>query len=174
MFNQNKTYFKTVLIIKILATDVLHMYEPWRKFSAYTCELAFGGHPRTVAPPSGRSSSPGCTTCWPAPSSTRPGLSPGSVLSHNPATMTHRNIFLSEIQISQCHSSHFLLTRLYLDEVCEIYNFTFCLYTYITVIYQNVYDEFDVIDVNNLRFPLKRQQFFYVSCDMNILITVVC
>lgn len=105
MFNQNKTYFKTVLIIKILATDVLHMYKPWRKFSAYTCELGFGGHPKTVAPPSGHSSSPGCTTCWPAPSSTRPGLSLGSALSHNPATMTHRNIFLSEIQISQCHSS---------------------------------------------------------------------
>ena len=58
---------------------------------------------------------------------------------------------------------HFLLTRLYLDGVCEIYNFIFCMYTYITVIYQNVYDEFDVINDKNYEFSIEETTIFCCS-----------
>ena len=70
---------------------------------------------------------------------------------------------------------HFLLTRLYLDGVCEIYNFIFCMYTYIIVIYQNVYDEFDVINDNKRpmgHIAHLRKQFKSLN-KYNLIITLI-
>ena len=66
---------------------------------------------------------------------------------------------------------HFLFTRPYLHGVCEIYNFMFCMYTYITVIYQNAYDEFNV---KKYEFSIEETTIFCCSMWYGLLIKVVC